>query len=118
MKKALICAGLLAAYCIPWVYFALHGDATGGTMLMYGIMLLAHAALCVLSVKTKNAWVAPVGCVLSGVISVICVRFSVLYEMSYFFKPFTAVGLATVVSVVLLGAETAAVIIWKKVRKV
>lgn len=117
MKNKIVCALLLLAYCIPWAYFALHGDAMGGTMLMYGIMLLAHASLCVLSILNKHMWIAPVGSALSGAISLLCVKFSSLAEMNYYFKPFTAVHLAALVSLVLFAVQAGAAAWWMKKHK-
>ena len=47
MKKAwTIRAFLLIAYCIPFAFLSVNGDATSGTMLFYGLMIAGFAFLC------------------------------------------------------------------------
>ena len=98
MKRKLICMCLLALYCVPWTYLALWGDATHGTMLLYALMIVMHAVLCFAAIRTRHAWIAAVGSALSGAVSLMCVKYGPLVEMSYSFKPFTAVHLTAAVS--------------------
>lgn len=47
MKKVwTIRAFLLIAYCIPFAFLSVNGDATSGTMLFYGLMIAGFAFLC------------------------------------------------------------------------
>ena len=108
MKRKVIGAGMLLMYCVPWAYFALWGDATHGTMLLYALMIVMHAALCFVSLRTRRAWIAAVGSALGGAVSLLCVKYSPLVEMSYYFKPFTAVHLTAAVSLMLFVVEAAA----------
>ena len=40
MKKPwIIRALLLIAYCVPFAFLSVNGDATSGTMLFYGVMI-------------------------------------------------------------------------------
>ena len=114
MKKHWIGALLVLLYCVPWVFFALWGDAKMGTMLLYGVLLAAHAVLCLIALKTQRAWAAVAGSALSGVMSLLFVKFSALNEMNYFFKPFTAVQLAALVSFVLFAAQACVTVWWRK----
>ena len=44
MKKSLIIRVLLLiAYCIPFAFLSVNGDATSGTMLFYGVMFAGFA---------------------------------------------------------------------------
>jgi len=117
MKRKVIGAGMLLMYCVPWAYFALWGDATHGTMLLYALMIVMHAALCFVSLRTRRAWIAAVGSSLSGAVSLMCVKYSPLVEMSYYFKPFTAVHLTAAVSLMLFVAEAGAMGLWLKKKK-
>ena len=108
MKRKVIGAGMLLVYCVPWVYFALWGDAMRGTMLLYALMIAMHAVLCFASIKTRHMWIAAVGSALSGAVSLLCVKYSPLVEMSGYFKPFTAVHLTAAVSLMLFVAEAGA----------
>lgn len=55
---------LLVAYCVPYSFLAVNGDGTSGTMLFYGVMVVAFVVLCTLSIKTHNAWIIVVGSML------------------------------------------------------
>ena len=47
MKKSwIIKALLLIAYCVPFAFLSVNGDATSGTMLFYGVMIVGFALLC------------------------------------------------------------------------
>ena len=47
MKKTWISrALLLIAYCVPFAFLSVNGDATSGTMLFYGVMFAGFALLC------------------------------------------------------------------------
>ena len=47
MKKTwIIRALLLIAYCVPFAFLSVNGDATSGTMLFYGVMIAGFALLC------------------------------------------------------------------------
>ena len=110
MKSKWISVLLILMYCVPWIYLALWGDGMHGTMLLYALMLAAHAGLCVLCVKRKCAWAAVAGSAVSGAVSLVCVLCSPLTEMNYYFKPFTAVQLAAAVSVLLFAAQAGAAV--------
>ena len=55
MKKIwIIRVLLLFAYCIPFAFLSVNGDATSGTMLFYGVMIVGFAILCFEALKTNN----------------------------------------------------------------
>lgn len=117
MKKHWIGALLVLLYCVPWVFFALWGDAKMGTMLLYGALLAAHAVLCLIALKTQCAWAAIVGSALSGAVSLLFVRHSPLMEMNHYFKPFTAMQLTAAVSLIMFVIQAGAAVLWKKKGK-
>ena len=109
---------LLAAYCVPYSFLAVNGDGTSGTMMFYGVMIAALIVLCMLSIKTRNAWIVIVGSILSGVSSYLTASLSGLEPMGHYFKPFTSHGLITTVSVIAFVIQTAiALICMSKQRK-
>ncbi len=109
---------LLAAYCVPYSFLAVNGDGTSGTMMFYGVMIVALIALCTLSIKTHNVWIVIVGSILSGVSSYLTASLSDLEPMGHYFKPFTSHGLITTVSVIAFAVQATIVLIYlSKQRK-
>ena len=64
-KQWLIRACLLIAYCVPFAFLSVNGDATSGTMLFYGVMIAGFALLCWGALKTDNVAVLYIGNILS-----------------------------------------------------
>ena len=108
---------LLVAYCIPYSFLAVNGDGTSGTMLFYGVMIAAFLVLCILSIKTRNAWIVIVGSILSGVSSYLTASLSSLEPMGHYFKPFTSHGLITTVSVIFFVVQTAIILIYLSMQR-
>lgn len=102
---------LLAAYCVPYSFFAVNGDGTYGTMLFYGVMIAAFAVLFILSIKTRNAWIVFIGSILSGISSYLTAFLSGLEPMGHYFKPFTSHSLITTVSVIAFVVQAVIVLI-------
>ena len=46
MSVSIIKACLLIAYCVPFAFLCVYGDATSGTMIYYGVMIAGYALLC------------------------------------------------------------------------
>ena len=92
---------LLAAYCTPFAFLSVNGDAVSGTMLFYGIMIAGLSLLCWGALKTKNTSVLWLGSVLSAVSSCAAAKLSGLEAMGDYFKPFTSYSLIAVISVVV-----------------
>ena len=91
MKKSwIIRALLLVAYCVPFAFLSVNGDATSGTMLFYGVMIAGFALLCWGALKTNNVSVLYIGNVLSFVSSYAVAKLSGLEPMGHYFKPFTS----------------------------
>lgn len=118
MKKGwTIRALLLIAYCIPFAFLSVNGDATSGTMLFYGVMLAGFALLCWGALKTNNVAVLYIGNVLSFVSSYVVAELSGLEPMGYYFKPFTSHSLIVVISVVVLIVHTVIVLIYRAKKR-
>lgn len=114
MKKTwIIRVLLLIAYCIPFAFLSVNGDATSGTMLFYGVMLAGFALLCWGALKTNNVSVLYIGNVLSFVSSYAVAKLSGLEPMGHYFKPFTSDSLIVAISVVVLIVHTIIVLIYK-----
>ena len=64
-KTTLIRILLLIAYCVPFAFLSVNGDATSGTMLFYGVMIAGFALLCWGAIKTSNTAILYIGNVIS-----------------------------------------------------
>ena len=114
MKKTwLIRILLLIAYCVPYAFLSVNGDATLGTLLFYGVMVAAFALLCWGSIKTNNMAIVFIGNVLSFVSSYIVVTFGDLESMAWYFKPFTAQSLLIAISIVATVIQVIVVVVCK-----
>ena len=89
MKNVLTRLFLALGYCIPFVFLAMNGDATSGTMWFYAILFFGLGTLCYCSIKTKNAAVVILGNVLSFASSYVFAYFFNTEKWQYYFKPFT-----------------------------
>ena len=116
-KKWLIRILLLLAYCVPYAFLSINGDANFGTMIFYGVMVGAFFLLCLASIKTKNIAVIFIGNIFSFVFSYICVMLGGLEAKAWYFKPFTAKSLLMVISIVITIMQLSAVIWYKKKNK-
>ena len=105
-KQWFIRACLLIAYCVPFSFLCVNGDASTGTMLYYGVMIAGFALLCWGALKTRNVPVLYVGNALSLASSYAVAKLTGLEPMGYYFKPFTAYSLMVTISVVAVIVQT------------
>ena len=112
-KKWLIRILLLIAYCVPYAFLSINGDANSGTMIFYGVMVVVFALLCWSSIKTNNMAIVFIGNVLSFGSSYIVATFGDLEAKAWYFKPFTAKSLLVVISIVVTIIQINAVIVCK-----
>ena len=118
MKKTwIIRALLLIAYCVPFAFLSVNGDATSGTMLFYGVMIAGFALLCWGALKTNNVAVLYIGNLLSFASSYAVAKLSGLEPMGHYFKPFTSHSLIVVISVVVLVAHTIIILFFRTTKK-
>lgn len=114
MKKPwMIRAFLLIAYCVPFSFLAVNGDAASGTMRFYGVMIAGFALLCWVALKTNNAAVLWIGDILSFASSCAAAKLSGLEPMGDYFKPFTSHSLIVAISVAVMIVHTIIVLIYK-----
>lgn len=97
---------LIIAYCIPFSFLCVNGDANSGTMMYYGVMIAGLALLCWGALKTNNVPVLYVGNALSFASSYVVAKLTSLDPMGYYFKPFTAYSLMVTISVVAVIVQT------------
>lgn len=117
-KSRIIRIFLLIAYCIPFAFLSVNGDATSGTMLLYGMMVAGLALLCWGALKTKNIAVLYIGNLLSFCSSYAFARLSGLEPMGHYFKPFTSYAIIVVISDVAIIVQTIAVLLYlRKMKK-
>lgn len=110
-KTTLIRILLLIAYCFPFAFLSVNGDATSGTMLFYGIMIAGFVLLCWEAVRTNNVPILYIGNVISFAFSYAVAKLSGLEPMGHYFKPFTSYGLIIAISVVAIIIQTVIVLI-------
>ena len=111
-KEWIIRVFLLIAYCVPFVFLSVNGDATSGTILFYGVMIAGFALLGFGALKTNNVTVLYIGNVLSFVSSCAAAKLSGLEPMGHYFKPFTSHSLIVAISVAVLIVHTIIVLIY------
>lgn len=110
-KTTLIRILLLIAYCVPFAFLSVNGDATSGTMLFYGVMIVGFALLCWGAIKTNNVAILYIGNVISFASSYGIAKLSGIEPMGHYFKPFTSYGLIIAISIVAIIIQTIIVLI-------
>ena len=118
MKKSLIIRVLLLiAYCIPFAFLSVNGDATSGTMLFYGVMIVGFALLCWGALKTNNVSVLYIGNIMSFGSSYVVAKLSGLEPMGHYFKPFTSHSLIVAISIIAIVVQTIVVLSYAKKKR-
>ena len=117
-KNGLVRILLLIGYCVPYALLSINGDATSGTMLFYGVMVVAFALLCWGSIKTNNMAIVFIGNALSFVSSYIIAMFGDLEAMAWYFKPFTTQSLLIVISIVATVIQAIVIVVCKAKKRV
>ena len=107
MKKVwMIRACLLLAYCIPFAFFSVNGDAVSETMLFYGVMIVGFAILCLEALKINNVAVLYIGNIFSFISFYEVAELHGLESMGQYFKPFTSYSLIVAISIVAIVCQT------------
>ena len=110
MNKKLIKFLMLMAYCIPYGYLAINGDATSGTMIFYGFMIIGFGILCRTAIITHNIIILIIGNILSFVSSYFLIlRKLPSEEWRWYFKPFTSVGLLVLITIIFFIIQIASI---------
>ena len=102
---------LLAAYCVPYVFIAVSGDAAFRTAWFYGIPVAVFTFLCWFSLRTNNKGVVFLGNVLSFASSYGIAKLCGLEQMGEYFKPFTSHSLIVAISIALFVIQAFAVLV-------
>ena len=108
---------LPAAYCMPFAFLAVNGDAVSGTMLFYGVMIAGFSLLCWGALKADLPFMLCTGSVLSFVSSCAAAKLSGLELMGDYFKPFTSYSLMTAISVVIIIVHLIIMLIYRAKRR-
>ena len=109
-KTTIIKILLLLAYCVPFAFLSVNGDASSGTMLFYGVMIAGLSLLCWGAIKTNNVPILYIGNAISFVSSYGVAKLSGLEPMGHYFKPFTSYGLIIAISVMAIIIQTVIVL--------
>ena len=111
MNKKLIKFLMLMAYCIPYGYLAMNGDATSGTMIFYGFMIAGFGILCGTAIRTNNTIILIIGNILSFISSYFFILRKLQSEVwSWYFKPFTPAGLLALITIVSFIIQIASIL--------
>ncbi|MBU3175250.1 hypothetical protein KPL47_02590 [Clostridium estertheticum] len=102
MKKWIIRLLLLVLFSFPYVYFSMYQDLINSSMIGYGLMIVVLIFLIFICKKTHNLLVGALGNILSFIASYLMVTYSTDEKWSYYFKPFTSVGLLIFVSIAII----------------
>lgn len=102
---------LLAAYCVPYVFISVSGDAAFRTAWFYGIPAAGFILLCWLSLRTRNIGVIFLGNILSFASSYELAKLCGLEEAAGYFKPFTSYSLIVAISIALFVVQAFAVLV-------
>ncbi|ABW17680.1 hypothetical protein [Alkaliphilus oremlandii] len=105
MDKNLIRFLMFLAYCVPYGYLAMKGDATFGTMIFYGLMIASFGILCRTAIRTNNAIVLIIGNVLSFISSYLFTFKNLSEEWGWYFKPFTPMSLLLLITTVFFTIQ-------------
>jgi len=116
-KKRLIQILLPAAYCVPYAFMAVYGDAYSGSLLFYALMAVALAALFRAALSTGNRVILFTGNVLSFLSSLAAAKLSGMELMGEYFKPFTMYSLIILLSMAAFLLQTVVLIICAKRKK-
>lgn len=114
MKKWIIRAAILLAYCIPYIFLSMQYDLNNWSILGYGGMIIAFLVLMILCINTNNITIGIMGNIMTFSTSYLCISNITIEKWNWYFKPFTAHGLLKFVSVVLLLIQLVFWIVDKK----
>lgn len=98
MNKWYIRFFILLAYCVPYTFLAIYGDAIYGTMLLYVVAGTAFFVLYHLCIRTKNIAVCFAGNLLTFSASFLTAHLIHLEKMEWYFKPFNSQSLLITLS--------------------
>lgn len=117
MRKWYIRLFILIAYCIPYAFLAIYGDAIYRTMLLYGVMAVAFFVLYRLCIRSHNVVVFFIGNILSLLVSLLIARLTHLEKMEWYFKPFTSQSLLLTISIAIFAIQLIAAAIYFRKQK-
>ena len=105
---------LLLAYCVPYAFLAVYGDAASGTVLFYGLMVAAFAALSRVALRIRRPCAAVAGQLLSLASSTFCLWRTELETMNWYFKPFSAHDVICLLSMAMILLQIVDIWRWRK----
>ena len=100
---------LLILYCVPWNFLALYMDEACHSAWQYGVILAVMAVGA--GILRDNGKILVLGNLLSFGISMLMVGLFGFDQMNHYFKPFTAYGWVSVLTVV---SGVMQMLVWKK----
>ena len=117
MKPWFVRMLLLVGYSVPSVFLAMYADVTHDTVIGYGAMIGLLGLLCLVAARTRNLPILITGNLLSFAVSWCCILCLRTERWIWYFKPFTAMQLAILLSVLLFVIQLLMLRIARKNRK-
>jgi len=115
--KNLIKVYILLAYCVPYGYLAMKGDAIFETMIFYGLMIVSFGILCGIVIKTNNTIMLIIGNVLSFISSYLFTLKNLSEEWNWYFKPFASTSLLLLITIIFFIIQILIIFRFNKSRK-
>ena len=100
---------LLLIFCIPFSFLAMYGDISLETMWFYGLFFAGLGFGCYLCMKRQKFLVMILGNILSALVSLAFLFRFETADWSWYFKPFSAMGMSLVLSFLALVLS---VLVW------
>lgn len=108
--KMLNITSVLIGYCIPFSFLAMYGDVTFDSMWLYGLLIVGFGFLCWGCIQCHSLISLMLGNTFSCGVSIICVTLFRTSDWTWYFKPFTAVSMVMLLSVVVFIIQ---LVIWR-----
>lgn len=105
MKEKLLRVAPLAAYCLPYAFFGMWGDAEKGTIVLHVLWLLCLLSLCRWVHREWCIWTLLIGNAVTFLSSCLCVYLFSTEQWSWYFKPLSAYGMVCAVTAVVLAVQ-------------
>lgn len=104
-KRTKMSSVILIAYCIPYVFLGMYGDAMHHSMWLYGLMVISMLGLGWYCGKTKRISLALLGNLLSLAISCMLTQVYLGDDWNYFFKAFPTTICTVQLSGIMLAVQ-------------